>query len=759
MATQFLGKPAISDPSDATRSVQGAVSNIRQRIEALEKALQNTTAVAQQSAFTQQSGFSSTLANLSVRLNVLAEQLAALSSSSEDSNIVTYLASETLYAFDPVVEIAPGVVALADPTDPTRDNAFVGIVISNVSTGQNVQVQTSGTITLTGYDFTVNDPIYVGIGTGNHLTQDPMDGQYILEVGVALSEDTMLILPGATGITDALAKAGNGLIAKINTTYQGRTLVEPEAGITIAEPDGIGGNPTFALVDDLLAVEDLESTGIAVRTDDSVWDTVSLVPPAAGLTIDHAAGIGGNPTFALADDLAAIENLSGTGFAYRSGVDTWALAPTIDLVSDTSGVLPISKGGSGQTTANTALNAFLPSQTSNAGKYLQTDGSNTSWASVSTGTVTNVSVVTANGISGSVSNPTTTPAITLTLGDITPNSVAAATTISGTDITANGNIVISGNARTIRGLFAGGLINRTKWQNIQTNGSTFISVIPSGTGVSSGFELYTNSNVTGDAAVGFIAINNGSFGFTSSVLGAETQRPITFSLATGERMRLAADGNFLIGSTVSDGVSALQVTGVTALTGDLGVTGNTTVTGDVGVTGATALTGDLAFIGTARRIRGDFTNATRADRVMFQSSTTNGMTAVGLIPNGTSTTSSFQLYSSSTDPANSSLVQFSMIGGTDARIQSNGIGTGTVLPLQILMGSTQAARMFPSGRTAVGASTTDEGVGMLQLGGVAYVANTTAPGANPTGGGYLYVESGALKYRGSSGTVTTVAAA
>lgn len=40
------------------------------------------------------------------------------------------------------------------------------------------------------------------------------------------------------------------------------------------------------------------------------------------------------------------------------------------------------------------------------------------------------------------------------------------------------------------------------------------------------------------------------------------------------------------------------------------------------------------------------------------------------------------------------------------------------------------------------------------------IANTAgAPGSNPTGGGYLYVESGALKYRGSSGTATTLAAA
>lgn len=40
-----------------------------------------------------------------------------------------------------------------------------------------------------------------------------------------------------------------------------------------------------------------------------------------------------------------------------------------------------------------------------------------------------------------------------------------------------------------------------------------------------------------------------------------------------------------------------------------------------------------------------------------------------------------------------------------------------------------------------------------------HIANGTAPSANPSGGGVLYVESGALKYRGSSGTVTTIAVA
>ena len=50
------------------------------------------------------------------------------------------------------------------------------------------------------------------------------------------------------------------------------------------------------------------------------------------------------------------------------------------------------------------------------------------------GTVTTVSVVPANGVSGIVSNPNTTPAITLTLGNITPTSVVSSGTIYGSNI-------------------------------------------------------------------------------------------------------------------------------------------------------------------------------------------------------------------------------------------------------------------------------------------------------------------------------------
>lgn len=51
-------------------------------------------------------------------------------------------------------------------------------------------------------------------------------------------------------------------------------------------------------------------------------------------------------------------------------------------INDLDGVLDIDKGGTGEITANAALNALLPDQATHAGEYLTTDGSNTSWAAI-----------------------------------------------------------------------------------------------------------------------------------------------------------------------------------------------------------------------------------------------------------------------------------------------------------------------------------------------------------------------------------------
>jgi hypothetical protein len=60
-----------------------------------------------------------------------------------------------------------------------------------------------------------------------------------------------------------------------------------------------------------------------------------------------------------------------------------------------------------------------------------------------------------------------------------------------------------------------------------------------------------------------------------------------------------------------------------------------------------------------------------------------------------------------------------------------------------------------SGNVSIGTTTATE---KLTLDGRQFLSNQTAP-STPTGGGIIYVESGALKYIGSSGTITTLGVA
>ena len=137
------------------------------------------------------------------------------------------------------------------------------------------------------------------------------------------------------GITDAqpldsdlsaLASMGTtGIYIRTGTgTSVTRSLTAPAAGLTITNPDGLAGSPTFALANDLGAIEALASNGIPVRTGTDTWAIRSLTAPAAGITITNPAGTAGNPTFALAGDLAQVEALATTGFAVRSAnTPTW----------------------------------------------------------------------------------------------------------------------------------------------------------------------------------------------------------------------------------------------------------------------------------------------------------------------------------------------------------------------------------------------------------------------------------------------------
>ena len=100
-----------------------------------------------------------------------------------------------------------------------------------------------------------------------------------------------------------------------------------------------------------------------------------------------------------------------------------------------TGTIEITNGGTGQTTANAAFNALAPSQTGNTGKYLTTDGTDTSWSVNPLGTVTSVAATAGTGIS-ITGSPITTSG-TLNITNTAPDQVvsltgAGTTTVTGT---------------------------------------------------------------------------------------------------------------------------------------------------------------------------------------------------------------------------------------------------------------------------------------------------------------------------------------
>ena len=73
----------------------------------------------------------------------------------------------------------------------------------------------------------------------------------------------------------------------------------------------------------------------------------------------------------------------------KVGVDGSGVATSIDYKlthldagNITAGTLAINRGGTGQVTANAAFNALAPSQAGASGKFLTSNGTDTSWATV-----------------------------------------------------------------------------------------------------------------------------------------------------------------------------------------------------------------------------------------------------------------------------------------------------------------------------------------------------------------------------------------
>jgi len=145
--------------------------------------------------------------------------------------------------------------------------------------------------------------------------------------------------------------------------------------------------------------------------------------------------------------------------------------------------------------------------------------------------------------------------------------------------------------------------------------------------------------------------------------------------------------------------------------------------------------GNLAFTGTGNRITGDFTNATKSNRVMFQTSTTNGASAVGIIPNGSASSGTIGVYSAST-PDNATQANLTT-SGLLSTLQTIAAGTGNYIPLTFKADNAEVMRFTASGTNTpganphvlIGATTETAGAEKLQVTGAILATSTIAAGS------------------------------
>jgi len=135
-----------------------------------------------------------------------------------------------------------------------------------------------------------------------------------------------------------------------------------------------------------------------------------------------------------------------TGVASYNGMVVTANTGVITTATWNGTAVGPTYGGTGQTTYTTgdilyssATNTLSKLAIGSTGQVLTVSGGVPTWAAVTAGTVTSVSVNTNQGVSGTVTNPTTTPAITLSLGALT-----GVTSVNGLVITSNTGVITTG---------------------------------------------------------------------------------------------------------------------------------------------------------------------------------------------------------------------------------------------------------------------------------------------------------------------------
>ena len=182
---------------------------------------------------------------------------------------------------------------LTNTATVTWDFTTPGQAKANAATGGGGNVSNSGTPTLGQYAKWVTATTIQGVAPATVLADigaQPAGSYQPLDA-------TLTALAGFTA---------TGLVTQVGTdNFVGRGLVQPPAGISITNANGVGGNPSFFLADDLFALEALTGTNtIYYRSGTSAWSPVVV---GTGLSFS-----GGTLTNTVTGGGDVFKNLSNT---------------------------------------------------------------------------------------------------------------------------------------------------------------------------------------------------------------------------------------------------------------------------------------------------------------------------------------------------------------------------------------------------------------------------------------------------------------
>lgn len=484
-------------------------------------------------------------------------------------------------------------------------------------------------------------------------------------ITLALADDLAALEGlGSTGIAARTAAS----------TWAQRSLAAPAAGFTITNNDGVSGNPTFVLADDLAALEAMGSTGLVARTAANTYAQRTITPPAAGIGVSNGNGVAGNPTIALANDLAAVEGLAGTGVAVRTASDTW----TNRTITGTANRLTVTNGD------GVAGNPTLDINTSYVGQAtittLGTIGTGV-WQGTPVGVTyggTGANLSATGGASFFLRQDSVGAAVTVvqpTFADVASGSTSATATgltVSGGTltgdtelpdlgrITSTGNLGIGHLAASVR-LGVGGTLTSTTDKYVDIRGN-FVS---SQTSQQSGLSIITTFSPSGASLSNFYGyisdpvINNSSANIITARGGF-----YRVNLGAAYTGTVSAIRNLEVAATVN--LSGINVTSMTGIFVGATTNGNNLAAGTVtnigGIVEAItsgAAGGTLNNRGLQVSIpSGGASSGTVNNRGIYI--TGNGGTAAG------GTVNNFAIFSDSTAPSQIGTGLFSFGGITSA---------------------------------------------------------------------------------------------